>query len=453
MAEFKKIKPRPRLLIVSNDVVDTKMAGPGMRYLELARVLSQELDVTLAIPSETTLEVPNIKLVRYWDERPKSLQVLVENSDIALVSGYMVEKFPFLHQTQKRIIVDLYDPFILENLHYHLNKPLAAQESLNNRAVDVTNSLARLGDFFICGSDRQRDLWIGVLASNGRINPRNFAKDSSLRSLIDVVGIGFLNREPRPNPTLRGIHPGFPEDARIVLWGGGIWDWLDPLTLVKAWTQVVAKNPQARLVFLGTRHPNPQVAPHKMAEQVQVLAAEIGEKDRTIFFYEWIPYEQREALLCEADIGVTLHPPHIETRYSIRTRVLDYLWARLPVLVSEGDVTSEWVKEYGVGKAVPPLDVEAVSQAIAQMLERPKSSWASAFDPLRESLSWSQVVEPLRRYCLQAEYAPDRQIRKLVTPAVVKRGKLARVIEIWRTEGSRELLHRIRQKFRRGLAR
>jgi hypothetical protein len=113
--------------------------------------------------------------VRYWDERPKSLQVLVENSDIALVSGYMVEKFPFLHQTQKRIIVDLYDPFILENLHYHLNKPLAAQESLNNRAVDVTNSLARLGDFFICGSDRQRDLWIGVLASNGRINPRNFA--------------------------------------------------------------------------------------------------------------------------------------------------------------------------------------------------------------------------------------------------------------------------------------
>ena len=99
------------------------------------------------------------------------------------------------------------------------------------------------------------------------------------------------------------------------------------------------------------------------------------------------------------------------------------------------------------------MDVEAVAQAIAQMLERPKSSWASAFDPLRESLSWSQVVEPLRRYCLHAEYAPDRQIRKLVTPTLVKRGKLARVIEIWRTEGSRELLHRIRQKFRRGLAR
>jgi hypothetical protein len=98
MPEFEMI--RPHLLIVSNDVVDTKMAGPGMRYLEMARVLSNDLDVTLAIPSETTLQVPGVCLVRYWEERPGSLQVLVENSDVALVSGYMVEKFPFLQDTQ-----------------------------------------------------------------------------------------------------------------------------------------------------------------------------------------------------------------------------------------------------------------------------------------------------------------------------------------------------------------
>jgi len=41
-----------------------------MRYLEMARALSGDLDVTLAIPSETTLEVPDVCLVRYWEERP-----------------------------------------------------------------------------------------------------------------------------------------------------------------------------------------------------------------------------------------------------------------------------------------------------------------------------------------------------------------------------------------------
>jgi hypothetical protein len=96
--------------------------------------------------------------------------------------------------------------------------------------------------------------------------------------------------------------------------------------LIQAWSNVIAKHPEARLVFLGTRHPNPLVPPHKMAERAERLAAELGHKDHTIFFLEWTPYDEREGLLCEADVGVTLHPKQIETRYSIRTRVFDYIW-------------------------------------------------------------------------------------------------------------------------------
>ena len=349
MPEFVQSGHRPHALIVSNDVVDVKMAGPGMRYLEMARALSDDVDVTLAVPSATELRVPGVRLVCYDEGQAGSLHVLVENSDVAVVSGYMVDKFPFLQQTHTRLVVDLYDPFVLENLHYHVNESQADQDMLNQRAVDVTNRLARLGDFFICGSERQRDLWMGVLTANGRINPRTFTQDHELRSLIDVVGIGFPHRELRHRPMLRGVHPAFSQESRIVLWGGGIWDWLDPLTLVRAWPKVLLRHPEARLVFLGTRHPNPAVPHHRMADQTVALAVEIGEKDRTVFFYEWVPYEERESLLYESDIGVALHPPHVETRYSIRTRVLDYLWARLPVLVSDGDVTSDWIRQYGVG--------------------------------------------------------------------------------------------------------
>ena len=436
---------RPHLLVISNDVVDEKMAGPGMRYLEMARALSDGLDVTLAIPSETKLQIPNLNLVRYWEERPGSLQVLVENCDVALVSSYMVEKFPFLQTTHTRLVVDLYDPTILENLHYYLHEPKEAQQALNRHGIDITNRLLKLGDFFICGNERQRDFWLGFLAANERINPLTFQQDTSLRALIEVVGIGFPDRELQPQGKLvRGVHPQVPDEARIVLWGGGIWNWLDPLTLIQAWPQVLAKHPQARLVFLGTRHPNPLVPMHEMAKKAEALAAEIGEKDRSIIFFEWISYQDREALLHEADAGVALHPIHVETRYSIRTRILDYLWARLPVLVTEGDVTSEWVRQYGLGMVVPPFDPAAVAEALCALLDRPKEAWKPAFAPLLERFRWSKVVEPLKRYCLEGGYAPDRQERSAPQAANLgPQSRLARAIYIGRTDGLRALFHRL----------
>jgi GT2 family glycosyltransferase len=445
MTEFDPSERRPHLLIVSHDVVDVNMAGPGMRYLEMARALNSDLDVTLAIPSETTLEIANLRMVRYWEDRPESLQVLVENCDVVLISGYLVEKFPFLANTRARLVVDLYDPFVLENLHYYLNEPIQAQESLNNTAIGITNHLGKIGDFFICGNERQRDYWMGVLTANGRTNPRNFIKDPTLRNLIDIVGIGFPSREPRQRSFLRGIHPQVPPESRIVLWGGGIWNWLDPITLVQAWPQVINQHPEARLVFLGTRHPNPLVPRHEMAEKTEKIAAEIGEKDHSIIFFEWLSYEDRESLLCEADIGVTLHPIHVETRFSLRTRVLDYLWARLPVLITEGDITSEWVRQYGLGEVVPPHDVNSVARSLSAILDRSKESWSPSFDPLRESLHWSEVVTPLLQYCREGNYAPDRQDRGLLQeipdPPGLKAG-FTRARYILRTEGIGTLLHR-----------
>ncbi len=447
MPEFTYPNVRPHLLVVSNDVVDVKMAGPGMRYLEIARALSADLDVTLAVPAETSLQSPGVRIVSYDETRSGSLQVLVENADIALVTGYMGEKFPFLATTRTRLVVDLYDPFVLENLHYYLHEPIESQNALNQQATTITNHLARIGDYFICGNERQRDYWLGVLTANGRTNPGNFIKDPSLKNLIDVVGIGFPERPPRSGPALRGVHPAISTDSRIVLWGGGIWNWLDPLTLIEAWPAVVAAYPTARLVFLGTRHPNPKVPQHEMAQRAMALAEQIGEKDRTIIFIEWVSYEEREALLLDAAIGVTLHPIHVETRFSLRTRVLDYFWAGLPVLITDGDITSEWICTYGLGEVVPQHDPDAVSAALLRMLALPKSDWQPAFAPLKQRMNWQAVVEPLRRYCLEGGYAPDRQNRALVNvgpigQATTLRWAWGRLVFLLRNGGIKNTLYR-----------
>jgi GT2 family glycosyltransferase/glycosyltransferase involved in cell wall biosynthesis len=408
MPEFENSQRRPNLLIVSNDVVNTKMAGPGIRYLEMAKALSKHLDVTLAVPGSTNLQVGEIRLVTYQENVPASLMVLVNNHDQALISGYMVIKFPQLKKTNTRLIVDWYDPLFLENLNYYIHDPLEAQDVHNRLAIKVMNQLAQIGDFFICGNERQRDLWMGMLAANGRVNPHTFLEDDSLRKLVDVVGVGFPERVPARKPYLRGVHPAFDADAQIVLWGGGIWNWLDPLTLVKAWPQVVARHPKARLVYLGTRHPNPAVPKHEIVDELIALAEQTGEKERSIFFIEWVGFEERETLLTEATIGVTLHPIHIETRYSIRTRVLDYFWARLPTLITRGDVTSEWIEQYNVGRTVPPRDVDATATALNEMLDQPAGSWDAGFDRIHREMTWENVTRPLVEFCYRGVHAPDR---------------------------------------------
>jgi GT2 family glycosyltransferase len=445
MPEFTLPKQRCRLLIVSQDVVDIKMAGPGMRYLEIGRTLSADMDVTLAAPSKTSISVQGMKLVRYQFDRPDILVELANQCNVVLISSFILEKFPFLEKTAARVVVDFYDPTVLENLQYYVHEPIAYQASLNAQVIEITNRLAQIGDFYLCGNERQRDYWMGVLTANGRTNPLNYRKDQSFRTLIDVVGIGFPGRGIHKRPYLKGLHPRFPLESRIVLWGGGIWDWLDPLSLIESWPAVLSQHPEARLVFLGTRHPNPEIPRHRMADRAEALAAEIGEKDQSIFFIEWLPYETREYLLGESDVGVVLHPEHAETRYAMRTRVMDYIWARLPLLVTEGDVTSEWVKQHGIGLVTKPNDSGSVAEQLCGLLDQPKEKWSPAFTPLIEGFSWEQVVEPLRRYCLEGTYAPDRHQRE--QPGIAKsdsrlRARWARAAYIIRSEGWRMLVHR-----------
>ena len=93
-----------------------------------------------------------------------------------------------------------------------------------------------------------------------------------------------------------------------------------------------------RLVFLGMRHPNPLIPEMRMAVAARRLADELGlTGTHVIFNEEWVAYDERQNFLLDADIGVSTHLHHVETDYSFRTRILDYLWASLPIVSTTGD--------------------------------------------------------------------------------------------------------------------
>jgi glycosyltransferase involved in cell wall biosynthesis len=387
------------LLIISQDVINDHLAGPGLRYIKITKYLEPEMNITLAAPQGTDPGIPHVDFFTYKDSTA-NLKWAAKIADVILVSGGMLQRFPFLMQCKARLVVDLYDPTLLENMYYYKDESPSRQAERNGKEVDTQNLLAQAGDYFICGSERQRDFWMGVLVANGRINPQSISKDPELRDLIDVVGIGIPSKEPNQKPILKGIHPDVPVDARIVLWGGGIWNWLDPLTLIKAWPTVIRQIPKARLVFLGTKHPNPAVPQHEMAQKAIDLAREMGELDKSILFFEWLSTRDREALLCEADVGVVCQPSSIETRYALRTRVLDYFWVKLPVVASEGDVLSEVIKEHGVGWVVPARNEHALAEALIEALNHPRDEIRQQYQELIKKYQWTNQVFPLRAYCL-----------------------------------------------------
>ena len=93
-----------------------------------------------------------------------------------------------------------------------------------------------------------------------------------------------------------------------------------------------------RLFFLGVQHPNPNVPEMRMVVEARDLATELGLIDRHVFFNEeWVAYDDRQNYLLDADIGVSTHFHHVETEFSFRTRILDYLWAGLPFVTTAGD--------------------------------------------------------------------------------------------------------------------
>jgi len=398
-----------KVLVISNDVVDQKMAGVGVRNWEIANALARSCEVTLAIPNAPGLQSTRVKLIQY-DPEKGDLRDQAGIADALVLGGSTLHFHPYLREMGKPIAVDLYVPSLLESLVWHEGDDLVDWMPRYEEYLRVQLELLRAGDFFFCANESQHDYWLGFLHAQKRINPHTYAADHTLRRLIDVVPYGLPEAPiPERQPVLKGIHPGIPANAFLILWNGGLWDWLDPLTLIKAMALLDESLPQARLYFLGFGHPNPRVQNMNMPEKAIRLSQELGLFDRKVFFGDWTPYQQRGQLLREADLSAVLYGDHIETRFSFRTRLLDCIWAGLSVVTSGGDELSDKLVRAGLGIQAPYGDEKALAEIILSQANRGKSSEKeNAWKALRDEFRWSKVTAPLAEFCAYPHLAEDK---------------------------------------------
>jgi glycosyltransferase involved in cell wall biosynthesis len=386
----------PKILVVTDDTLSETMAGPGIRAFEMAKAISEIAEVKLVstVPTELAHDDFSISFATR-----KQLKIVVDWCDVLVFQGALLSTNPWIAKTNKVIVCDLYDPMQLEVLEQLKNIEPGRRYLETLDIISVMNDQLLRGDYFICASEKQKDFWIGQLAALGRINPYSYDRDTSLKSLIDIVPFGIQDTAPNKTKSgIRGVIPGISKKDKVIIWGGGIYNWFDPLTLIKAVGQLSANHDDIRLVFMGTQHPNPHVPEMKMSFSARELSSQLGLTDKHVFFNEgWVPYDQRANFLLDADLGVSTHLDHLETSFSFRTRILDYLWAGLPIVSTQGDTFEAIIEVNNLGITVPPGDVIALEKALESILYSKKthSLFEKSVNEYSNNLRWKETLKPL----------------------------------------------------------
>ncbi|HEX4443444.1 MAG TPA: glycosyltransferase family 4 protein [Galbitalea sp.] len=398
------------VLLITGDPIGAKMAGPAIRSWNMALALSAEHTVTLMTTTNLEPRDAPFALERVRPGEDARFAELERAADVILFQGHARDQFAALQTTTKIVICDIYDPMQLEMLEQGREEPRGTWELMVTRAARALNSQLAAGDFFLCASDRQRLFYLGQLATLGRLSPATYENDPHLVNLLSIVPFGLDATPPiHEKQVLKGVRPGIGPDDRVVIWGGGIYSWFDPHTLIRAIAALAKRRPQAKLFFLGTKHPG--VDEMEIVASSRRLAAELGATDSSVFFNDsWVDFADRQNYLLEASAGASTHQLHVETEFSFRTRILDYLWADLPMVVTEGDSMADLVARESLGIVVQANDVDALEAALEKVLfdERFAKTARANVRRVAADFTWDRVLEPLVGFVRDPHHAADR---------------------------------------------
>jgi glycosyltransferase involved in cell wall biosynthesis len=449
----------PGVLLVTPEPLGERMAGPAIRCLELGRALARTGrtgPVTVASLTAATLADPGVEVVDAADAAV--LRKLVAGVGSVVVQGDVLGLHPWLADVDVPLVVDAYDPFHLEQLEQGRELGEARRRAVVRDAVRALAVQLSRADLVLCASERQRAMWIGHLAALGRVNPVVYDAAPDLSALVAVVPFGAPDTPARPGDraAVAAAIPNLAPGDRIVLWGGGIYDWFDPGTVIRAVGRLAVDRPDLKLLFLGTRHPAQGGVGAATAARARALAADLGLLGTVVHFHDgWVPHGDRDRWMSAATVGVSAHLRHLETEFSYRTRLVDYLWCGLPVVTTAGDELAAHVAASGAGTAVPPGDDDAYTAALAALLDDDarREAAVTAARAAGRALAWSRAVAPLADFCAAPRRAPDlvldaadRELLGVGAPRRTTASLRVRVGAALREGGLRLLLDRLRRR-------
>lgn len=388
-----------RVALLASEPIRPLMGGIGVRYLELARRLpDQGFDVVLISPAEVeetaSCGLDRASVRRFERER---LAELVADRDVVVAQGQLANDL-LVADLALPVVIDLYDPWLVENLHY---APRLGLEPYRNDHASWVLQLAR-GDFFLCSSSEQRLFYLGFLAALGRVNPRRLAIDPTLERLLAVVPFGC---EPPGGERRPLLPPREPGERRILF--GGVYDWYDVATFAAAIERLEGPGWRA----FAVRHQSPETTPQSAFSELEREVRRRPQLAKRIRWLDRVPAGRRFDLLGEVDCLAAPHRASLESELSFRTRFLEALAAGCPVVVSRGGTMARRVAERDAGWVVEVGDAEALAGAVTTIAGggAEVAARVARGRELAGEYSWARVLRPLAGFLSAPAVDPTKE--------------------------------------------
>jgi len=393
-----------RVIIFSYEQIFPKYgsSGPSIRNWEIAKALTRRgHKVTIAEWGHSEDYTKNeIKFIK-WDE--KVLKDISKRFDVALIQESHAVSSYFSKLENIPTIVNLTIPISIE---------AAADQTKNKKDFFISDGVVPTiisllkGDFFFCASERQKHFYMGMLNLLGRINPHTYNK-----KLIDVVPVAAPVEIPKIK---ENIIKGkvVPKNKRIILWPSSIFSWFDAITAIESMKIVSKKVKDAVMVFVGADNPNIDIMTKKNVKSAKKKAKELGLLNKKVYFMDWLPYEKRTNMYLESEFAVVTYPIGPETEMSFRTRIIDCLWGRLPVICTKGDSVAEIIENEGLGATVEEKNSKELAEKIIEFLTNKQelkriSKRVDRF--IKEKMNWDVVIEPIDKFCKNPKIDPYKE--------------------------------------------
>ena len=344
------------VVVHTPDVVGDRMAGPGIRAFHLAEELARHFSVTLI------------------SKESGGRAAAFRNADVLF--GQPARGFRRQRREQK-IVYDLFDPNVLELRELYGNAPnLRQRVHLAAEWWRLTYALAS-GDLFVCAARKQRNFYESLQSNDAPWIEVPFGVDLAETRVCE---------KPKDN---------------VVVWGGGLWEWLDAATAVDAVVRLNDEGLRAKLLFLGRARPNRTLIDRRRDDRFDELLRR--GRGHVSANEDWVPYRERLSWLRAGKVAIMLHRRTAEAEYSIRTRLFDAIAAAVPVVATRGGFAADLVEREGLGIVVPPEDAEAVKDAVRRLLTDDEfhGNCVKRLELLRPRYAWEVVTRPLVEAMMQ----------------------------------------------------
>jgi glycosyltransferase involved in cell wall biosynthesis len=158
--------------------------------------------------------------------------------------------------------------------------------------------------------------------------------------------------------------------------------------------------PGSRFVFAGVHGVNESSGNrHDLGARLEKAVTDCSTLGPKTEFLPWTTYADRGKLYEQADYALCTFGYHLETYFSMRTRLLDYMWAGLPIITTGGDSLSAKLGRAGAAIVVKH-HAPALAEAMIALATNGAASnklVASANALASGPLAWRTTVRPLLR--------------------------------------------------------